>query len=186
MIPPGAPGTPPAGAARRSAAVLVPLYRDAEGQLRLVLIRRAERGTHGGQLALPGGRVEPADGSLVNTALREAWEEIGLEPGSVEVLAALEVLETRSSGYVIAPFLVRIRRPTRWRPDPAEVAEVLEPRIRDLADPGAHRESLERFPDRAEPRLVPFYRVGGHRLWGITYRIVHPLVPRLVAGEWPV
>jgi 8-oxo-dGTP pyrophosphatase MutT (NUDIX family) len=180
----GAAGVPNPG--RRRAAVLIPLYRDAEGDLRLVLIRRAERGAHAGQIALPGGRPEPVDGSLEDTARREAWEEIGLDPQSVEVLEALPALETRTSGFVIAPFLSRIRPPERWRPDPAEVAEVLEPRVRELAAPESHGESLERFPDHPEPRLIPFYRVGGHRLWGITYRIVHPLVPRLVAGEWPV
>src|SRR5437773_8696014 len=75
-------------------AVLAPLYRDTDGRLRLVFIRRSPFGTHGGQIAFPGGRREPEDADLLTTALREADEEIGLDPHSVEILAALPVIET--------------------------------------------------------------------------------------------
>src|ERR1700712_1563395 len=74
---------------RRIAAVLVPVFRDEDGRLRLVLIVRADRGLHGGQLAVPGGKVDPDDESLTATALREAEEEIGLSPAEVNVIAEL-------------------------------------------------------------------------------------------------
>ena len=168
------------------AAVLIPLFRDAAGELRLVLVRRGEGGAHGGQLAFPGGKPDPGDGSLLATALREAHEEVGLDPASVEVLAELEPFETRVSGFRITPFLARIVPPPRWNPAPEEIAEVIEVPVAGLARPDSHGESLERFPESAEPVLIPFYRVGSHRLWGATYRILHPLVPRLLAGEWQV
>ena len=171
---------------RRHSAVLVPLWRDDSGALRLVLLRRAAGGIHGGQLAFPGGRREPSDPSDQATALREAEEEIGLAPERVTVLAALDVLETLTSNFRIAPFLARIERPDTWRPAFREVAEVLEPAIADLADPAARGESVEHFRTWPAPQKIPFIRIGPHRLWGATYRIIVPLLPRLVAGEWEI
>lgn len=169
----------------REAAVLVPVYRDARHELTVVLIRRADAGAHGGQIAFPGGKRDTGDATALDTALREAHEEIGLRPGDVEVIAALDPVETHSTGFVIVPFLARIRRPEAWRLDPAEVEEVIEVRVRDLAELDAHGESLEHLGG-AEPRRVPYFRVAGHRLWGASYRILQPLVPRLLAREWPL
>lgn len=174
---------PPAPRPLRDAAVLVPCYRDGEGTVRIVLVLRTSGGQHGDQIALPGGKRDPGDPSLRATALREAWEEIGLAPDAVEVLAELPVLETRTTGYRIAPFLGRITRPAVWAPDPREVAEVLEPRVDDLLDPAAHGESVERFAGWSEPRRIAFYRIGPHRLWGATYRILSPLLEPLRNGS---
>ena len=164
--------------------MLVPVYRDEAGAIRLVLVRRAAGGIHGGQLAFPGGMNEANDPSPWHTALREAHEEIGLDPASVEPLADLPVVETRTSNFRIAPFLARIQRPYYWRPSFREVAEVLEPAIADLADPKVRGETGGHFATWPAPQRVPFIRVGEHRLWGATFRIVEPLLPRLLAGEW--
>jgi 8-oxo-dGTP pyrophosphatase MutT (NUDIX family) len=168
------------------AAVLAPVFRDGHGDLRVVLVRRTEGGVHGGQLALPGGRRAPGDASPLDTALREAREEIGLPPEGVQVLAALPVVETRTTGYRIAPFLGRIVRPPAWRLAPTEIAEVLEARVADLARPEARGEALEQFLGWPSPERIEFCRVGPHRLWGVSYRILRPLLPRLLAGEWPL
>jgi 8-oxo-dGTP pyrophosphatase MutT (NUDIX family) len=170
----------------RDAAVLVPFLRDAEGALRMVVIRRSDHGIHGGQLAFPGGAVEATDASMRAAALRETEEEIGLDPARVEILADLPEVETRVTGYRIHPFLARARRPPAWRPDAGEIAEVIEVRVADLLDPGAHDHAWERFSNRPDPVRIAFYRVGGHRLWGASYRIVRPLLPRVAAGEWPL
>jgi 8-oxo-dGTP pyrophosphatase MutT (NUDIX family) len=90
---------------RREAAVLVPVYRRQDGELMVVLIRRPQGGAHGGQLALPGGQRDPTDADLAATALREANEELGLTADHVELLAALPVVETSTTGFRIAPFL---------------------------------------------------------------------------------
>ncbi len=173
-----------AGPRERSAAVLVPLFRDAADALRVVLIRRAAGGLHGGQLGFPGGKREPCDATLRDTALREAEEELGLPRAAVEHLADLPVVETRASDMRIAPFLVRIERPARWRIDAREVAEVIEPRVADLAHPDARGMAFETLPGRAAPLRIEFYRVGPHRLWGASHRILRPLMERLAAGEW--
>jgi 8-oxo-dGTP pyrophosphatase MutT (NUDIX family) len=164
--------------------VLVPVYRDPDGDLRVVVVRRVERGLHAGQLAFPGGVRDPGDASLLETALREAEEEVGLPREDVRVLASLPMIETRTTGYRIAPFLGAIRRPASWRPSEREIAEVLEVRADDLARPETHGETIERFPSWPEPRAIAFYRVGPHRLWGASYRILQPILPRLLSGEW--
>ena len=171
---------------RRDSAVLVPVYRDADGALRVVLVVRGPGGIHGGQLAFPGGLREPTDATARETALREAFEEIGLEASRVTVLAELPPMDTRTSNFRITPILARIERPAEWRVAPREVAEVIEPRLDDLARPDMRGESVERFPTWPAPRKIAFIRIGEHRLWGATYRILEPLLPRLVAGEWPI
>jgi 8-oxo-dGTP pyrophosphatase MutT (NUDIX family) len=168
----------------QDAAVLVPLYRDEERHLRVVLMRRTDWGIHGGQISLPGGVRSQGDGSMVETALRETEEEIGLPRENAEVLVELPIVETMTTGFRIYPFLARIRRPENWKPEEREVAEILEVRIRDLANPEAHGEELWEFPRRRGPERIAFYRIGDHKLWGATYRILSPILARLLAGEW--
>jgi 8-oxo-dGTP pyrophosphatase MutT (NUDIX family) len=170
----------------REAAVLVPVYRRPDGQLMVVLVRRAQGGAHGGQLALPGGQRDPADADLAATALREANEEIGLAGDRVELLAALPVVETRTTGFRIAPFLARLTGPVPWRLQEREIAEVVEVPVAVLARPEARAEAVRAFPTWPAPRRIQLWRVGRHEVWGVTYRILEPLVPRLLGGEWPL
>lgn len=178
---PGVPSTPV------DSAVLAPTYRDPKGQVRLILVRRGPRGIHGGQLAFPGGRREPEDETLLATALREAQEEVGLDPSTVDVLTDLPVIETRSTGFRIAPFLGRLSAsPPGWRLQESEIEEVLDVAVDDLMRPEAYGEEVWEFERWPGPRVVPFYRVGDHKLWGATFNIVRPLLVRLAAPEWEI
>jgi 8-oxo-dGTP pyrophosphatase MutT (NUDIX family) len=170
----------------RAAAVLVPVYRRPDGELMVVLVRRAHGGVHGGQLALPGGQRDPSDTDLAATALREANEELGLAADQLELLAALPVVETQSTGFRIAPFLARLAGAPSWRLQEREIAEVVEVPVAALARPGVGAEAVREFPSWPAPRRVRLWRVGGHEVWGVTYRILEPLVPRLLGGEWPL
>ena len=168
------------------AAILIPVYRSKNGELHIVMILRNPGGVHGGQVAFPGGKHDPEDETMLDTALREAREELGLivQPG--DVLAELPMTQTRTTGYRVFPYLARVTIPERWQIAEREIAEILDVRLNDLTRPGAHDNMIERFPTWQKAELVSFYQVGSHRLWGLSYRILHPIIPRLVAGEWNV
>jgi 8-oxo-dGTP pyrophosphatase MutT (NUDIX family) len=167
-------------------AVLVPLFRRGQGEVRLLLVRRGEGGPHGGQIAFPGGRCEPGDNSPLETALREAAEEVGIDSARAEILARLPAVDTMTTGFLIHPFLARITPSPVWRCQPGEIAEVIEIDVAELNRPEIRGEDWLLVPPASEPTRVSYYRIGPHRLWGATYRIVEALLPRLVAGEWRV
>ena len=165
-------------------AVLAPVYRDPHDRLRLVFIRRSPHGVHGGQIAFPGGRREPQDADLLATALREAHEEVGLDPNSVEVLTALPVIETMATGFRVAPFLGRLNGPPpTWRRQETEIEEILEVPLDELIRPEAHAVEEWQLPGWPEPRPIPFYRIGPYKLWGATYRIVESIRDYLASHE---
>jgi 8-oxo-dGTP pyrophosphatase MutT (NUDIX family) len=172
---------------RTVSSVLVPVFRDGEGELRIVLVQRGSRGVHGGEIGLPGGKREPGDSSLLQTALREVHEEIGLTPGQIEVLAALEPRDTRTSGFRVYPFLARITPPRRWRLAAGEITDVVMPTARVLADRSVRQVRELWFAKWPESRRVECVPLGeGRLLWGLTLRVLDAVVPRLLAGEWSI
>ena len=166
-------------------AVLVPVFRDRAGTLRVVVIVRAAGGPHGGQLGFPGGRYEPDDDNLLETAIRESFEEVGLRRHRIKHAEALPGARTQSTGFFIQPYLAFIERPRVWIPAAAEVADILEPSINSLSNPDAEQVVLETDPRTGEERRIDFFDVSGYRLWGASYRILKPLLPRLEKG-WPI
>jgi 8-oxo-dGTP pyrophosphatase MutT (NUDIX family) len=172
--------------ATRLAAVLAPVFRDDDGELRILLVVRSDHGVHGGQLAFPGGRRDPGDADLVATALRETEEEIGLARADVEVLAALPPQTTGPSRFLAHPFLARIPANPRLTLHPTEIAGVLMPSVLELAAPGVRETLPFTFPGRGETRLVDGIDIEGRVLWGFTLRVLDDLLPRLLEGEWEV
>jgi 8-oxo-dGTP pyrophosphatase MutT (NUDIX family) len=169
---------------KRIAAVLVPVFRDEDGRLRLVLIVRTDRGLHGGQLAVPGGKVDADDETLMATALREAEEEIGLSPADVQVIAELASVRSGPTDFEVHAFLGRIPPVVEWRMNADEVSEVLTPAVEELWDPEIRRELLFTSARWPEGLLVDGIPVGDRVLWGMTLRLLDDVVPRLLAGEW--
>jgi 8-oxo-dGTP pyrophosphatase MutT (NUDIX family) len=162
------------------AAVLLPLY-GWPGEPGLIFTeRRADLRRHAGEISFPGGRQDEADADLAATALREAHEEIGLDPARVEVGEKLPATKTFVTGYRIHPFVGRIPDPGELdlRPNPAEVETVLTFSLDVL------RESFEmrRLIKRGIPIHTPTYEVEGHFVWGATARILGDLLERLDRG----
>ena len=146
------------------AALVIPVYRSKDGDLRIVMILRQPGGVHGGQVAFPGGKHDPEDDTMLGTALREVKEELGLLIDRSDVLAELPVVETRTTGYRVFPYLARIQVPGRWQLAEREIAEILDVKLSDLLRPDGHAEVFESFPTRQEPQQMSFYQVGPHRL----------------------
>ncbi|MGZ8435507.1 MAG: NUDIX hydrolase [Candidatus Binatia bacterium] len=168
------------------AAVLIPIYRSQQGELHIVMILRNPGGVHGGQVAFPGGKHDPADDTMLDTALREAREELGLVVPREDILAELPMEQTRTTGYRVFPYVARITLPDRWQIAEREIAGIIDVQLNDLAGPGAHDKMIDRFPTWRKAEQVSYYRIGEHRLWGLSYRILHPVIPRLVGGDWNV
>jgi 8-oxo-dGTP pyrophosphatase MutT (NUDIX family) len=165
----------------------VSLFRDDQDELRLVLVARGALGRHGHQLSFPGGKREPGDASLLETALRETQEEIGLARGAVDIIAALPPIHTRTTGFRVHPYLARIRPPESWRLAQGEITAVITPRVRTLADPSLRREQLLSFPSWPEPRRVQCLELDdGHLLWGLSLRLLDPLLPQILRGAFAV
>ncbi len=167
---------PPASGGRPS-AVLVLFAQGADGP-DLLLIQRSEGlRLHAGQPAFPGGAIDATDSGPVAAALREAAEEVGLDPGGVDVVGTLPELFIARTGFRVLPVLAWWREPCAVAPvDPREVAAVERVAVAELADPAA------RLTVRGPAgRLSPAFRVRGMLIWGFTASIVDRL---LAAGGW--
>jgi 8-oxo-dGTP pyrophosphatase MutT (NUDIX family) len=159
---------------RTDAAVLVPLYEDAAGELHAVFTqRRHDLNRHAGEISFPGGRRDEGE-ELVTTALREAHEEIGLPPEGVQLAGALEPTPTFVTSYAIYPFVGVIEPGFEWVLQATEVAEVLEFKLSDLRAGAGER----RLVRKGIPFRTPTYEVGPHLIWGATARIVGDLLTR--------
>jgi 8-oxo-dGTP pyrophosphatase MutT (NUDIX family) len=160
----------------RPAAVLVPLLA-ARGEPTVVLTRRADELTsHAGQVAFPGGRIEPGETAL-EAALREAWEEVGLDPAAVEPLGLGDPYET-GTGYLVTPVVGWIARAVELTPRPGEVAEIFAPPFAFLLDRANHRQDHYEAPDGARRRYwaMPW---EGRYIWGATAGMLRALTVRL-------
>jgi 8-oxo-dGTP pyrophosphatase MutT (NUDIX family) len=156
--------------------VLVPLFLAAGEEPHAVFTkRRDDLRRHAGEISFPGGRHDPQDADLRETALREAEEEIGLPREQVTVLGALDPTATFVTGYLIHPFVGLIPAGQAWQASPVEVDAVLELPVSALRE-GRTRTSMERHGVFFE---TDAYVVDGHLIWGATARIVEGLLEQL-------
>jgi 8-oxo-dGTP pyrophosphatase MutT (NUDIX family) len=159
-----------------AAAVLVPIVMEAAP--RILLTRRADHlRSHGGQVSFPGGRIDPEDASPEAAALREAWEEVALDPEAVELIGRLPMHET-GTGFVVTPVVGLVRPGVALRPAAAEVAAILSLRLDLLLDP--------RHPSRSRVKLKGgewrefwVWPHDDHHIWGATAAILLSLARRL-------
>jgi len=158
-------------ASRVSAAVLLPIY-NKQGQHYVLFTKRTETvKEHKGQICFPGGAYQEGDGTLVNTALRECAEEIGLMADEVEVLGELDDTVTVTSSYIISPFVGFIPWPHTLKVDQREVEEIIEVPISVLLDKGCLREEIKIVDGEAVPLFS--YHFQRRVIWGATAKILN-------------
>jgi 8-oxo-dGTP pyrophosphatase MutT (NUDIX family) len=162
---------------RTDAAVLLPLFGWPEDPGLIFTERRADLRRHAGEISFPGGRQDEGDADFAATALREAEEEIGLDPSVVALSGALSPTTTFATGFRIYPFVGRIPDPEELtlEPSPEEVETVLAFSLEKLR---AGYE-MRRLVRRGVPLHTPTYEVEGHMIWGATARILGELLDRL-------
>jgi 8-oxo-dGTP pyrophosphatase MutT (NUDIX family) len=165
------------------AAVLLPIID--HGEPHLVFTKKSELVPHHrGQFSFPGGIVEQSDGSRVETALREAWEEIRLPAESVEVLGILDDTETRATPFVITPVVGLVRGPVTLEPDGREIERIIEVPLATLRDPTIFRTEMCERDGAVHP--VHFFDVSRHDvIWGATARILRQFLDLLDGPEQP-
>ena len=171
---------PPAEVAEseQRSAVLLPLW-DEGGEARILLTRRtAWLRSHSGQVAFPGGRVEPGE-SLVDAALREAWEEVGIDPRAVEVIGALGRLHTISSQSGIYPFIGVLPARPELSPNAGEVDRVFDVALGELVTDGVFHEEVWGVGGIERP--IYFFEVAGETVWGATARMLYELLAAVTA-----
>ena len=158
------------------AAVLIALQDGPAGPSVLLTKRSSRLAHHPGQIALPGGKPEPGDAGPAASALREAHEEIGLDPANVELLGQLAAHET-VTGFHVTPVLGRVRAPFAPVPEIGEVDEVFTVPLAHLADLSRYRTERRRWLGRWRAYdVVPY---GPYYIWGATARILRGLAERM-------
>jgi len=168
------------GRVLRPAAVLAAIIARPEGATVLMTRRADTLASHTGQIAFPGGRLDPGE-TAKEAALREAWEEVGLDPARVEVLGIGDGYET-VTGFMVTPVVGWLDQPPEVSPSPDEVAEVFEAPWDFLMDPANHRRDF--YDPETGPRRWFWAMPWQERyIWGATAAIVRSLRARLYGEE---
>jgi 8-oxo-dGTP pyrophosphatase MutT (NUDIX family) len=134
----------------------------------LLTVRHADLRAHAGEISLPGGAQDATDASLEATALREAWEEVGVEPSAVSIVGVLDDVWIPVSNFELRPFVGAMAARPVFTPHTHEVAEIVELPVRHLLAEDAVTEELIEGPGWQLRAAV--YRYDGHRIWGATAR----------------
>ena len=150
------------------AAVLIAIQEGPEPAV-LLTVKAPHLRTHAGEVALPGGRVEAADASVTDTALREAWEETGLPPASVEILGTMEPARSKH-GLLVVPSVGLVHERPSLAPRDTEIAEIFFWPLRELLED--RRVGMDTLERPGEWLHVPAYEWQGQRIWGLTAQLL--------------
>lgn len=170
--------------------MLVALFSDEpqDDEAQVILTKRPDTmPSHQGEIAFPGGKLEEGrDQGLREAALREAHEEIGLDPSTVEIVGELDSLTTVAGRFVLTPFVGLLPARPALVPDPTEVVSVFDVAISELLDDAVYREERWDIPAGLGPeaganRAIHFFELASETVWGATARILSDFLARLTA-----
>lgn len=158
----------------RLAAVLILIYPDNRSLNTILIQRPTYKGVHSGQISFPGGKAEEKDTDLIETALREASEETGIDPNEVTVLGCLTPLFIPVSDTEVTPVIGWQNNKPNIDIDPAEVVHIIEADLEKLANPSIIK--VKSFPVRNEMLDVKYYDYEGYTIWGATAMLLHEMI----------
>ena len=154
---------------------MILLYEE-EGNIQFPLIQRSEyRGVHSGQIALPGGKAEDSDADLIETATREAQEELGIDPKKIEIVGSLTSFFVAASNFQILPVVAYAKEFPQFIPDEREVAGVVKADLKAMLDPQTVKEK-EITPAEGITFDAPYYDLDGKVVWGATAMMLSEFV----------
>jgi 8-oxo-dGTP pyrophosphatase MutT (NUDIX family) len=162
-------------------AVLLCIYPYQDEWYICFLKRAAGLSVHSGQISFPGGKYERDDIVLVHTAIREAKEELNIECDEKQIIGTLSSLFVPPSKSYIHPFVACLSHAPDFKPDPSEVAELIEVRLKDLFDPSLKRTLIKEL--NGEKVLIPYYDVSNHQIWGATAMILSEFEQIFIKSE---
>lgn len=158
---------------RRSAVMM--LFYPKDEQAHLILIKRnAYEGIHSSQISFPGGKAEPEDGSLADTALRETFEEVGVDPADIDVVMPFTEIYIPPSNFLVSPFLGLSLNEPMFKPNPDEVVELIQLSLNVFLDDSIVVQA-DMQTSYAQKITVPAFKVNEHIVWGATAMILSEL-----------
>ena len=158
----------------RKGGVLILLFAQKDEPHLPLILRPTYDGVHSGQVAFPGGGKEPEDKDIAATALREAYEEVGVHPDQVNILGRLSPLHVNASNYLVQPVVGWVAQKPAFKADPYEVEKLLTPSLAEIQDQrNCHTEVWQMSGQNV---TVPFYKVQGEIIWGATAMILSELL----------
>ncbi len=168
----------------RVAAVLILLYPD-NGSIHTVFMQRPEyEGIHGGQISFPGGKKEPEDESIIQTALREAWEETGVDPVKINVLGTLTPLFIPVSNMLVTPVVGWINQKPIFNHKTEEVSFLINAELKRFLDNSIVKSKP--FEIRGQIVTIKFFDYDGNTIWGATAMILQELLALITRGSLSV
>jgi 8-oxo-dGTP pyrophosphatase MutT (NUDIX family) len=153
------------------AAVLILLYPHNNSIQTVLMQRHDYKGVHGGQISLPGGKQEPGDKDLIETAIRETKEETGIDPATISIIGTLTPLYIPVSNIIVNPVVGWTKKKPLFNHRPEEVVFLFDADIRKLLDPLIIK--IKPFEIRGEKINVKYFDYEGHVIWGATAMILH-------------
>jgi 8-oxo-dGTP pyrophosphatase MutT (NUDIX family) len=158
----------------KQSSVLILLYPVADKTSLVLMMRQEYTGVHSGQISLPGGKYEETDESLIYTALREAQEEIGIDPMKVQIIGQLTEMYIPPSNFMVTPIVGYQSSQPRFVAEPKEVASIIEIQLDDLLDEESRKMKKMKL-SLGFSLKVPSYFINGHIIWGATAMILSEL-----------
>ena len=167
----------------RKSAVLILFYPNEDKAFFPLIKRPVYPGVHSGQIALPGGKMEEQDQDVIDTALREAWEEVGVLPQQVKLIGRMSNLFIPTSNFLVSPILGYSEEMPDFVPEEKEVSRIIETAVSMLYEPTIRKKKILEFSNNF--RLdTPYFEVDKEMVWGATAMIISELLQILENGKY--